>query len=97
MISATGLVGIAAGVPYVAHRPAADCQQAPLVVVLHLMDPPRTEAAMAAALPLAGVPAWRAYLGLPMFGAPNTASPWLARSGMAPFSTEPSDCTRSIP
>jgi pimeloyl-ACP methyl ester carboxylesterase len=69
MISATGLVGIAAGVPYVAHRPPPDCQQAPLVVVLHLMDPPRSEAAMAAALPLAGVPAWRAYLGLPMFGA----------------------------
>ncbi len=39
------------------------------MVVLHLMDPPRSEAAMAAALPLAGVPAWRAYLGLPMFGA----------------------------
>ena len=69
MISATGLVGIAAGVPYVAHRPPPDCQQAPLVVVLHLMDPPRSETAMAAALPLAGVPAWRAYLGLPMFGA----------------------------
>jgi pimeloyl-ACP methyl ester carboxylesterase len=38
------------------------------VVVLHLMDPPRSEAAMAAALPLAGLAAWRAYLGLPMFG-----------------------------
>jgi dienelactone hydrolase len=69
MISTTGLVGVAAGVPYVAHRPAGAPQAAPLVVVLHLMDPPRSEAAMAAALPLAGVPAWRAYLGLPMFGA----------------------------
>ena len=38
------------------------------MVVLHLMDPPRSEAAMAAALPLAGVDAWRVYLGLPMFG-----------------------------
>ena len=69
MISTTGLVGVAAGVPYVAHRPAGAPQAAPLVVVLHLMDPPRSEAAMAAALPLAGVPAWRAYLGLPMCGA----------------------------
>jgi dienelactone hydrolase len=69
MISTTGLVGVAAGVPYVAHRPAGGLQRAPLVVVLHLMDPPRSEGAMAAAIPLAGVPAWRAYLGLPMFGA----------------------------
>jgi dienelactone hydrolase len=69
VISTTGLVGVAAGVPYVAHRPLAAVQRAPLVVVLHLMDPPRSEAAMAAALPLARVPAWRAYLGLPMLGA----------------------------
>jgi acetyl esterase/lipase len=33
------------------------------------MDPPRTEAAFAAALPLAGLDAWRIYLGLPMTGA----------------------------
>jgi pimeloyl-ACP methyl ester carboxylesterase len=46
-----------------------DCAQTPLVIVLHLADAPRSETAMAAALPLAGVPAWRAYLGLPMFGA----------------------------
>jgi acetyl esterase/lipase len=32
------------------------------------MDPPRTEQAFAAALPLAGLDAWRIYLGLPMFG-----------------------------
>lgn len=32
------------------------------------MDPPRTEKAFAAALPLAGLPAWRIYLGLPMSG-----------------------------
>jgi alpha-beta hydrolase superfamily lysophospholipase len=38
-----------------------------------MVDPPRTEAAMAAALPLAGVPAWRVYLGLPMFGARTPA------------------------
>ncbi|MFC5230860.1 hypothetical protein [Pseudonocardia zijingensis] len=33
------------------------------------MDPPRTEAAFAAALPLAGLDAWRIYLGLPLPGA----------------------------
>jgi alpha-beta hydrolase superfamily lysophospholipase len=33
------------------------------------MDPPRSEAAFAAALPLDGLDAWRIYLGLPMFGA----------------------------
>jgi pimeloyl-ACP methyl ester carboxylesterase len=40
-----------------------------MVVAWHLMDPPRGEAAMAAALPLAGLPVWRVYFGLPMFGA----------------------------
>jgi pimeloyl-ACP methyl ester carboxylesterase len=33
------------------------------------MDPPRSEAAFAAALPLNGLNAWRIYLGLPMCGA----------------------------
>jgi len=32
------------------------------------MDSPRTEAALAAALPLEGLDAWRIYLGLPMSG-----------------------------
>ena len=53
--------------------PAGDGDRAPLVVAWHLMDPPRTEAAMAAALPLEGVPAWRVYLGLPMLGARTPA------------------------
>jgi pimeloyl-ACP methyl ester carboxylesterase len=62
--------GTAAGVPYVALPPTGGtAQDAPLVVAWHLMDPPRSEAAMAAALPLAGLPAWRVYFGLPMFGA----------------------------
>ncbi len=46
---------------------------APLVVVFHMMDPPRSERAMAAALPMDQVPAWRVYLGLPMFGARTAA------------------------
>lgn len=62
------ITGMAAGVPYVALPPAGDRDGAPLVVTWHMMDPPRTEAAMASALPLAGMPAWRVYLGLPLFG-----------------------------
>lgn len=48
------ITGVAAGVPYVALPPAGDRDGAPLVVAWHLVDPPRSEAAMAAAVPLAG-------------------------------------------
>lgn len=62
--------GTAAGVPFLAvppdGRPRAD---APVVVGWHLMDAPRSETAFAAALPLAGLDAWRIYLGLPKMGA----------------------------
>ena len=60
-----------AGVPYVALPPAGwkdDQEPARLIIAWHLNDPPRSAAAMAAALPLAGVPAWRVYLDLPMHG-----------------------------
>jgi dienelactone hydrolase len=56
-------------VPYVAVPPESGRADAPVVVGWHLMDPPRTEAALAAALPLAGLDAWRVYLGLPLTGA----------------------------
>ena len=49
--------GTAAGVPYVAQPPADGAETAPLVVVWHLASPPRSEAAMAAALPLRGIEA----------------------------------------
>ncbi len=58
--------GSAAGVPFVARPPEGG---APLMVLWHGFDPPRSEAAMAGALPLLAIPAWRVYLGLPMFGA----------------------------
>lgn len=61
--------GIAAGVPYVAVPPPSGRGDAPVVVAWHLMNPPRTEQAMAAALPLDGLDAWRVYLGLPLTGA----------------------------
>ena len=67
----TPVTGAAAGVPYVALPPAGwqdGGETAPLVIAWHLNDPPRSAAAMAAALPLAGVAAWRVYLDLPMHG-----------------------------
>lgn len=62
------VTGVAAGVPYLAIPPAMVEQDTPIVVAWHMMEPPRTEAAFAAALPLSGLDAWRIYLGLPMFG-----------------------------
>ena len=62
---------VAAGVPYVALPPAGEPdgrEPAPLIIAWHLNDPPRSAAAMASALPLAGVAAWRVYLDLPMHG-----------------------------
>ena len=56
------------GVPFLAVPPAGDPSTAPIVVLWHLMDPPRSEAAFAAALPLDGLDAWKLYLGLPGFG-----------------------------
>ncbi|MHA6617094.1 alpha/beta hydrolase family protein [Pseudonocardia sp. DLS-67] len=69
MAVATAITGTAAGVPFLAVPPEGDRAATPVVVAWHLMDPPRTEAAFAAALPLAGLDAWRIYLGLPMHGA----------------------------
>jgi hypothetical protein len=61
--------GVAAGVPFFAVAPEGGADPAtPVVVAWHLMDPPRTEQAFAAALPLEGLDAWRIYLGLPMCG-----------------------------
>ena len=60
--------GTAAGVPFLARPPEQRTATAPLLVGWHLMDPPRTAAAMAAAVPMAAVPAWRVYLGLPEYG-----------------------------
>lgn len=63
------VTGTAGGVPFLALPPPVPRPSAPVVVGWHLMDPPRTEAAFAAALPLRGLNAWRVYLGLPMCGA----------------------------
>jgi pimeloyl-ACP methyl ester carboxylesterase len=68
MLDEYALTGEAAGVPFVALPPGQAVAEPPLVVVWHMTDPPRSETAMAAALPLRDVPAWRVYLGLPMSG-----------------------------
>ncbi|WP_017590783.1 alpha/beta hydrolase [Nocardiopsis ganjiahuensis] len=64
------VTGTAAGVPFLALPPAAATgAPAPLVVGLHAFEPPRSESALAGAVPMASLPAWRVYLGLPLFGA----------------------------
>ncbi len=60
--------GVAAGVPFVALPPADRDAPAPLVLTWHMMSPPCTEYAMAAAVPMTGLQAWKVYLGLPMSG-----------------------------
>lgn len=57
--------GWAGGVPFTLSPPASHAGPAPAVVAWHMMDAPCTHAAFAAALPLAGVDAWRLYLGMP--------------------------------
>ncbi len=66
--SSHAVSGIAAGVPYTALPPGSNVAHPPLVLLWHLMDPPCTDAAMAAALPMAVLRAWRVYLGLPLTG-----------------------------
>jgi hypothetical protein len=68
LLDPNALTGQAAGVPFVAHPASRSSEEAATVVVWHMHDPPRSERAMAAALPLRGVDAWRVYLGLPLSG-----------------------------
>jgi hypothetical protein len=68
LLDPNALTGEAAGVPFVAHPASRSGEEAATVVVWHLHDPPRSERAMAAALPLRGLDAWRVYLGLPLSG-----------------------------
>ncbi|SFH06506.1 alpha/beta hydrolase family protein [Amycolatopsis regifaucium] len=64
------VTGTAAGVPFTALPPSTEVSgPAPVVVAWHMIDSPRSDAAFAAALPLAEVPAWRVYLGMPLCGA----------------------------
>jgi hypothetical protein len=49
-------IGTSGGVPYLALPPPDGVERPALVGTLHMMDPPRSEAAMASALPMADVP-----------------------------------------
>lgn len=62
------LTGTVSGVPYLVVPPPDTGRPAPIVIGLHALEPPRSEAALAGALPLAGLPAWKFYFGLPLFG-----------------------------
>ncbi|TQN28736.1 prolyl oligopeptidase family protein [Haloactinospora alba] len=63
------VTGTVADVPFLAVPPAVPNESASMIVALHAFEPPRSETALAGTLPLASLPAWRFYLGLPMFGA----------------------------
>jgi dienelactone hydrolase len=79
--AAAPLSGVAAGVPCLALPPAGDTRRAPLVVAWGGLGPPGSEQAMAAALPLARLPAWRAYLPLLAAGVPTGGPEELLRPG----------------
>jgi dienelactone hydrolase len=56
------------GVPFVALPPEGGQEARGLIISWHGADPPRNEEALASALPMRNVPAWRVYLGLPLSG-----------------------------
>lgn len=65
------MVRALAGVPVVLRppeQPLQDGEKAPLLLLWHGFGPPANEQALAQALPLFSVPAWKAYLGLPLLG-----------------------------
>src|ERR1700677_4138308 len=66
------ITGTAAGVPFVALPPVgtgpAGSGRAPMIAAWHPTAAPGSPAAMAAAIPLPDVPAWRVYFGLPGTG-----------------------------
>lgn len=84
------LRGTVSGVPYLALPPASGVSPAPLVLGLHAFEPPRSEAALAGAIPMASLPAWRVYLGLPLFGArlPEGGVPEINRRGERDYLVE---------
>lgn len=57
-----------AGVPVLVRPPANPDLSAPLIILWHGAGKPDSEENLAETLPLEGVQAWKAYLGLPLFG-----------------------------
>lgn len=70
------ITGIAGGVPFTALPPSGVDGPAPMVAAWHLLDSPRTDAAMAGALSMNDLPAWRVYFGLPMTGRRELPGGW---------------------
>jgi dienelactone hydrolase len=54
-------------VPFVALPPDSEPARA-VVIAWHGGDPPRKEEALAAVVPMRSLPAWRIYLGMPLYG-----------------------------
>jgi dienelactone hydrolase len=69
------VTGTAAGVPFVALPPAGARDRVPIIAAWHLTAAPGSPAAMAAALPLRQMRAWRVFLGLPGTGSRKTERP----------------------
>ena len=57
-----------AGVPVVVRPPGNPSLPAPLIILWHEFGVPNSEEMLVDVLPLEGVQAWKAYLGLPLFG-----------------------------
>lgn len=71
MTDISGIAGARQGVtsnsvPFVAFPPERTARG--VILLWHGADPPRTEEALAAAVPMKSVPAWRLYLGMPGHG-----------------------------
>src|SRR5438067_4489975 len=65
---ARAIQGVTAnGVPFVALPPEGATVARAVVILWHGADPPRGDVALAAAVPLRRLPAWRLYLGMPLF------------------------------
>lgn len=57
-----------AGVPLLMRSPTNPAQPAPLIVLWHGFGVPNSKEILADTLPLESVEAWKAYVGLPLFG-----------------------------
>ncbi|MQY05529.1 alpha/beta hydrolase family protein [Actinomadura macrotermitis] len=97
--------GLAAATAYVALPPTAvDARPAGptrMIVIWPGFDPPRTAAALAAAVPLTGVPTWRVYLDLPVPDGPPPAGlgsgAFLESGGMEAYGTAVEQAVGRLP
>ena len=74
-----------AGVPLLLRPPAKPDHQTPLILLWHGFASPNGEADIAEAFPLEKVDAWKAYLGLPLFGQRSVGDENLMRRQMEDY------------